>query len=86
MPSDLDPPIFSDAQFQESRDASIVPGFVHRGMKSHILLAACGAEERAYEDQGKGVFTAALLKLLYEVGTQNVTYANLLQRLPRLTE
>jgi hypothetical protein len=64
----------------------MAPGFLHHGLRSHVLLAACGAKEIAYEDQGNGVFTAALLRLLSAVGAHNVTYANLLQRLPHLIE
>jgi hypothetical protein len=84
VPWDLDLEIWSDAQ-GENLDVTIAPGFLRRGLRSHILLAACGAKELAYEDQGKGIFTAALLNLLSTVGAHNVTYANLLQRLPSLT-
>jgi Caspase domain len=82
--SDLDVDIWSNTQFEKS-GVAIAPGFLHHGLKSHILLAACGRNELAYEEQGNGVFTNALLKLLSTIGAQNVTYANLLQRLPRLT-
>jgi hypothetical protein len=80
VPSDLDVKIWSDGQ----SGVAIAPGFQHHGLRSHILLAACGAKELAYEDQRKGVFTTALLELLSTVGAHNVTYANLLQRLPSL--
>ena len=81
--SDLDTEIWSDAR-DESRGAKIAPGFLHHGLRSHILLAACGPEEAAYEDKGSGVFTTSLLKTLSAVGAQNVTYTNLLQRIPGL--
>jgi hypothetical protein len=82
MPSDLDPGICNDVQ----SGVAIGHSFLHQGMRSHILLAACGAKERAYEAQGKGVFTTALLKLLYEDDAQTLTYANLLRDFPHLTE
>jgi len=79
---DIKPEICSDAQSAVTN----APSFLYRGMTSHVLLAACRAKELAYEVQGKGVFTTALLKLLHEVGPQNLTYDSLLRRLPRLTE
>jgi hypothetical protein len=84
VPSDLDLDIWSDGQ-RERVGFAIASGFLRHRRSSHILLAACGAKEFAYEEQGKGVFTTALLKLLSLVGVENVTYANLLDRLPHLT-
>ena len=83
MPSDLDPEICSDIQ---SGFVLIGHSFLHHSMRSHILLAACGAKEHAYEAQGKGVFTTALLKLLYEDDAHTLTYTNLLRDFPHLTE
>ena len=91
VPFNLDQEIWSNGQ-HENRGTAIAPGFLHHGLRSHVLLAACGAKELARErhgsltkDQSNGVFTAALLKTLYAVGAQNVTYANLFSRLPSLT-
>ena len=83
VPPDLDIEIWSDVQ-DENRGVEILPGFLHQGLRSHILLAACGAGEVAYEDKGSGVFTSSLLKTLSAVGVQNITYTNLFQRLPSL--
>ena len=82
IPSDLDLGIWLHTQCERSGIAS---GFLQHPRSSYIILAACGAKECAYEEQGKGVFTTALLKLLSLVGAENVTYANLLQRLPHFT-
>ena len=86
IPSNLDLEIWGNAQHIGKSGAAIAPSFLHHNARSHILLAACELEELAYENQGKGVFTTALLNLLSTFGTQNLTYANLLQRLPPLTE
>ena len=82
VPPNLDQDIWRDARCERSGIAS---GFLQHRRSCYILLAACGAKEFAYEEQEKGVFTTALLKTLSLVGVKNVTYANLLQRLPPLT-
>jgi hypothetical protein len=81
VPSELDRHIWSE---KNKPGVAIAPGFQYHGLRSHILLAACGAKELAYEDQGMGVFTTELLKLLSKAGTRDITYANLLQLLPNL--
>ena len=86
IPSDLDREIWSNPQRKLARGLTIPSDFQYHGLRSHILLSACGAKEIAREDQGMGVFTAALLKLLSEISTHNVTYARLLQLLPSLPE
>ncbi|KAJ7138018.1 peptidase C14, caspase domain-containing protein [Mycena epipterygia] len=58
-------------------------------MNSHVLLAACREQEKAYEatsDAGKpcGFFTDSLVKQLREIETNRVTYAELVGRLPTL--
>ena len=67
-----------------TRTLNIVPGFLHGGFKSHVLLSACGAEERAREVFGHGVFTAALLNALkrwrsHGIPLESLTYKNLLE-------
>ena len=52
--------------------------------RSHVLLAACGAKEEAKEIAQGGAFTSALLKTLETVGHNNVTYTELIHRLPLL--
>ena len=61
------------------RKAKITSGFLRRGMQSHVLLAACGAHELALEDQGRGVFTQALLFLLTGVGADKIRYRDVLE-------
>ncbi|KJA24870.1 hypothetical protein HYPSUDRAFT_38216 [Hypholoma sublateritium FD-334 SS-4] len=52
---------------------------------SHVLLAACERNDPAYEtDDGHGVFTTALLKLLRDTSYENFTYRSLIKALPAL--
>lgn len=59
------------------------PGLFYQ-TKTHVLLAACGADESAYEESGRGVFTRALLDTLGSVGEERVTYEELVKRMPIL--
>jgi hypothetical protein len=58
--------------------------FTHGGLRSHVLLAACGSEESAIEQMSRGLFTQRLLETLTTVKIDNLTYAGLLQLMPRL--
>ncbi|KAI0311621.1 hypothetical protein OF83DRAFT_1150129 [Amylostereum chailletii] len=61
-------------------------GFLHAGLSSHVLLAACGKEEQAWEDDGRGAFTKELLRLLEELdrGMTQVSYTDLIGRMLKL--
>ncbi|EUC61456.1 mycorrhiza-upregulated peptidase C14 [Rhizoctonia solani AG-3 Rhs1AP] len=52
---------------------------------SHVHLAACGSQEAAWEEGGRGVFTVALLKAIHANGVDKVTYQNLVRSLPILS-
>jgi hypothetical protein len=67
-----------------SMGTHIPVGFLKSGLSSHMLLAACSAREVAVEENGRGRFTTALLATLSNVGADNVTYTDLIQRLPIL--
>ncbi|PVF95457.1 hypothetical protein CPB86DRAFT_799679 [Serendipita vermifera] len=56
------------------------------GTASHVLLAACGASEAAYESDGQGEFTRAILKTLLKLGSKGLTYRDLIRNLPPLTQ
>jgi hypothetical protein len=78
---DLDHDIWHEAG---SRGTFIGPGFVHSGLRSHVLLAACSARELAIEENKRGVFTKTLLETLRAIGADKVTYKDVLNRIKTL--
>jgi hypothetical protein len=89
LPSDLDKKIWSRPQGRLARGVKIPPGFQYQGLRSHVFLSACSVKEVACEDLVKdigvlGVFTAALLNLLSQIDTRDITYAMLFKLLPPL--
>jgi hypothetical protein len=76
IPADLDGDLFS----REARAAFILPKFRHQGIESHILLAACKAEEVAWECGKRGAFTDALLLALKSLDIRSITYSELVGR------
>ncbi|KZP07420.1 hypothetical protein FIBSPDRAFT_922853 [Athelia psychrophila] len=80
VPADLDLDLW-----QENRPRGITsaPGSSYQGLDSHVLLAACGEKETAYEDGAprRGLFTTALLKLLREEGVDKLIYNDVLKRI-----
>ncbi|CAE6387305.1 unnamed protein product [Rhizoctonia solani] len=84
IPSDLDADIVkSRPSFSISRSVDPV-NLLCTDQASHVLLAACGSRERAWECDERGQFTTALLSALRTCGAENVTYHNLLISLPKL--
>ncbi|KIM28590.1 hypothetical protein M408DRAFT_137083 [Serendipita vermifera MAFF 305830] len=83
VPSDLDDDILKYA-----RVTSVPPKFLTTDLSSHVLLAACGQKEKAKENpiKSRGEFTMALLNTLMSVGADQVTYKDLIQRLPILPD
>ena len=81
IPSDLDRDIWDDSL---ERGAVVNASFTHGGLRSHVLLAACGSEENAIEHKSRGMFTQRLLEVLTTFEIEKLTYASLLQRMPRL--
>ena len=79
MPVNLDQKVWSDGG--GSRATEIAPGFARTGLRSHVLLAACGAMETARETGGRGVFTKALLTLLRRDGVEKLRYSDVLKRM-----
>ena len=84
IPADLDQNIWGTSD--GSRGMHIPPGFLHCGFRSHILLAACGAKEKAKEENGRGFFTKAFLDVLKTVGADKITYTELVKRIHALPE
>ncbi|KAH9477071.1 hypothetical protein JR316_0010987 [Psilocybe cubensis] len=63
-----------------------VPHFRYRGLRSHILLAACRSFERATETKGHGKFSRALLKLLRATPPDELRYSQILFKLDVITD
>jgi hypothetical protein len=68
----------------DTRHAIVAKGFAYQELRSHVLLAACGSEEFAYETEGIGDFTAALLNTLKQYGADRTTYKGCIYRFPTL--
>ena len=75
IPADLDDRIWSD------RAGCIPQGWAYHGLRSHVLLAACGEQEKAYERDGHGQFTTALLTTLKKASINSITYAEALRHI-----
>ena len=81
VPSNLDQGIWG--VFEDSGRG--MEGFACKGLRSHVLLAACHSQELAYEHMSRGVFTVALLETLMDIGIDRLTYATLLSQMPPLS-
>lgn len=57
---------------------------IYTDQASHIHLAACGSQEKAWENENRGAFTSALLNTIRAYGADKVTYRNLVTSLPAL--
>ncbi|KAF8553761.1 hypothetical protein OG21DRAFT_1197024 [Imleria badia] len=75
IPDDLDQDIWGD------RAGKIHPKFAYHGLQSHVLLAACGEDGCAYEYEGRGRFTAAILETLKNCAIDNITYTEVLEHI-----
>ncbi|TFY62831.1 hypothetical protein EVG20_g6557 [Dentipellis fragilis] len=82
VPSDLDKEIWS--QSADDRATVVAAGFLQSGLRSHVLLAACGSEETAQEREGRGVFTKSFLETIISTGADKLTYRDIIQRIPNL--
>ncbi|KZV62920.1 hypothetical protein PENSPDRAFT_692080 [Peniophora sp. CONT] len=78
IPLHLDKEIVSKTP--RERGCKAATGFFKSGLGSHVLLAACGEAELAYEEEGRGVFTRALLGSLRATSAHKVTYEELMKR------
>ncbi|KAF8548558.1 hypothetical protein OG21DRAFT_1422872 [Imleria badia] len=75
IPEDLDQDIWGD------RAGKIHPKFAYHGLRSHVLLAACGEKERAFEHEGRGQFTTAILETLKNRAIDDITYTEVLEHI-----
>ncbi|CAE6439211.1 unnamed protein product, partial [Rhizoctonia solani] len=82
IPYDIDNEItHSSPDFETGRGVGLL---LHSDQVSHIHIAACGPAETAWEDNGKGWFTTALLDTLRQSRIDAITYENLIEALPAL--
>ena len=66
---------------EQRRGTAIATGFANAGLNSYVLLAACGADETAIEQDRRGVFTCMLLDVLDNVDASKLTYIDLMRRI-----
>ncbi|KAH6910781.1 hypothetical protein BKA70DRAFT_1424439 [Coprinopsis sp. MPI-PUGE-AT-0042] len=78
----VDKSIYASADDRAAR-LSLNPagGFTGHFQDSHVLMAACGREQFAYEKDGSGLFTQRLIFALETCGVLTTTYDGLLPRL-----
>ncbi len=80
----FDPPKLSpecDQSIYSRSSKKLVPKFGSSLLDSHVLLTACSPLQFAYESQGKGIFTYALLKTIKEWPLHNLSYKSLIHHL-----
>jgi hypothetical protein len=82
LPDVLDEDVWSGVPME--RALAVALEIAPEGARSHVQLTACSATEVALEENGRGVFTVALLGALRAAGTTKTTYMKLLERLPDL--
>lgn len=67
---------------ETARGDRVMAGYELSGSRSHVLLAACKADERSREDGRGGFFTRALLETIRDEGTDKITYEGLIDCMP----
>ncbi|KAG8708317.1 hypothetical protein FRC11_006569, partial [Ceratobasidium sp. 423] len=85
IPWDIDHDIIRPAPPWRGNETHYTRWSLCTNQTSHIHLAACGSEEKAYEENGRGVFTMALLKSIRANGVDKITYHSLIKSLPSLS-
>ena len=72
----------SDFKLQEGLDQDIWSLFPRSGgLQSHVLLSACSSSGPAWESNGRGVFTVALLELLKDSRMDKLRYCDIIMRM-----
>ena len=91
LPAGIDSEIFCQAGLSLFRAGKAAFGSEYKGLRSHMLIAACGHLESAreiYSDLEKnhrGQFTIALLALFRREGVDKLTYTDICSRLNPMT-
>ncbi|TDL21761.1 hypothetical protein BD410DRAFT_290576 [Rickenella mellea] len=78
----------SDPETKNARSTGVPLAFVGQNQESHVLLAACGQIELAFENDKRGLFTRGLLDVLRQSDLRNLTYTSLIQnvRIPKFNQ
>ena len=72
----------SDFKLQEGLDQDVRSLFPRSGgLQSHVLLSACSSSGPAWESNGRGVFTVALLELLKHSRMDKLRYRDIIMRM-----
>ena len=72
----------SNFRLQESIDQHVWSSFLtNGGLRSHVLLSACSSSGQAWESDGRGVFTVALLDLLKDSEIEKLRYCDIVMRM-----
>ena len=75
-------PAPSNFKLHDSLDKEILSIFPSNGsLQSHVLLSACSSSGPAWESDGRGVFTVALLELLKDSQTDKLRYCDIIMRM-----
>lgn len=79
----LEIPEYLDGEIWRGRIGGTAPGFGYYGLRSHVLLAACGEQESALEQDGRGLFTKELLSILESCAVKklDLSYTEVLDRI-----
>jgi hypothetical protein len=80
IPTDLDQTLLGSIK----EASQISKGLLTSGLRSHILLAACGEKEFAAESNFRGHFTKALLTLLKTLPVDALMYSDILRCMDRI--
>ena len=84
LPSTLDQGMWS--KVEGNTKAISATGFAEKGLRSHVLIAACGESEKAQECNGRGLFSTALLQLWEGEGGQlsRLSYSDILRKIEHI--
>ncbi|TDL18811.1 hypothetical protein BD410DRAFT_842529 [Rickenella mellea] len=74
--SDPNPEVENNA-----RGTGVPSAFMGQNQESHVLLAACGQTELAFENNKRGLFTRALLDALEKSDLRTITYKSLIRKI-----
>lgn len=85
LPAKCDEAIWSNTT--PARTAVVLNDFLGQDSDSYVFLTACRPDELAWENEdGRGLFTRALLNALTGISPNSLDYATLVRKLEDLSE